>query len=48
MFDAVAEEAMANTLPLVRLFTAGMVTSKTPLTDLASVTQHWSVASNGM
>ena len=47
MSDATAEESVADTLPLIRVFTATENTATSPLYDLAKVEQPWSVASNG-
>ena len=47
MSDAAAEEEVADTLPLIRVFTAAEETATSPLYDLAEVEQPWSVASNG-
>ena len=44
-FNATAEVAAAGNFPLIRLFTAAMIASDTPLTELAQVEEPWSVAS---
>jgi hypothetical protein len=45
--NASEEIQMANAYPLIRLFTVGQKTSsKTPLNDLQTIQQNWSVTSN--
>lgn len=42
-----AEQQLANKYPTIRIFTVGQKTSsKTPLNDLQTIEQNWSVASN--
>jgi len=45
-FNATEEIRDANNFPEIRLFSAALVASLTPLTELQSVMQEWSVASN--
>lgn len=47
MVNASAEIAKAQSYPSVRLFTAGLNTSATPLSELVQVLQPWSVGSSG-
>ncbi len=44
-FNATAEVAAAADFPYIRLFTAAMIASNTPLVELAQVEEPWSVAS---
>ena len=44
-FNASAEVAAAADFPYIRLFTAALISSNTPLNQLAGVEQSWSVAS---
>jgi hypothetical protein len=44
-FNATQAETQANDYPHIRLFTVGQsTTSDTPLAELATIEQHWSVA----
>ena len=44
-FNATAEVAAAADFPYIRLFTAALISSNTPLNQLAGIEQPWSVAS---
>ena len=45
--NASTEIAMADKYPMIRLFTVGQKTSsKTPLHDLQTIEQNWTVASH--
>jgi sialate O-acetylesterase len=46
VFNASEEEALADKYPNVRLFTAALRTSDTPVRELLAVEQPWSVASS--
>lgn len=46
MFNASEEEALADKYPNIRLFTAALRSSDTPVQELLSVEQPWSVASS--
>jgi sialate O-acetylesterase len=45
-FNATAEVAAADGFPYIRLFTAALYASNTPLVQLESVEEPWSVASS--
>ena len=44
-FNATAEIAAAVDFPYIRLFTASLISSNTPLNQLAGVEQNWTAAS---
>lgn len=47
VFNATEEAAKANNYPNIRVFTVGQTTvSNTPLPELASIEQPWSVSSS--
>ena len=48
VFNSTEEIAMAANYPYIRLFTASLQSSSTPLLELLQVEQSWSVASPGM
>ena len=47
VFNASEEEALADKYPNIRLFTAALRASDTPVQELLAVEQPWSVASSG-
>ena len=47
MYNASAEIAAAANYPMVRLFTAALQSSNTPVDELLSIEQNWTVASPG-
>ncbi len=47
VYNASAEIAAAINYPMVRLFTAALQSSNTPVDELISIEQNWTIASPG-
>ena len=47
VYNASVEIAAAANYPMIRLFTAALESSSTPIDELISIEQNWSVAAPG-